>query len=637
MNTKRKTKKSRDIDATTKNSYKWLKKTTVLMRKKDINTWHGVALIAFISGAIATGFWLVSTDRKMDSNAAGNKNVAVQKGKIVKGELLVKFKDDVSDSDQNTVLKGNGAKVAEEIKKIKVKRISVPEKAQDNVREALLKSGKFEFVENNGLAEGSLVPNDPNYARQWHLSKIAAPAAWDISTGLASVPVAIIDSGADPAHPDLSSSLISGYSFLTNTTDTRDTYGHGTATAGTAAAIGNNAIGVSGLAMKSSIMPLVVLDSSNYASYANIARAIIYASDQGVRVMNISIGGTSSSLTMQSAIDYAWNKNAIIFAAAGNNNSNVPIYPAALNKVIAVSATDSADNRSSFSSYGAWIDISAPGTNIYTTLNGGSYGGYNGTSFASPLAAGLAALILSVNSGLTNVQVENIIKTTAYDLGSAGFDEYFGYGRINAQKALEYVKNGQVIVPPADTSAPVVSFSYPAANATISGTIAISISAQDNVNVSKIEFYKNNELVGSSNSGNYSYSWNTKNDSNGTYSLLAKSYDSSNNVGTKTISVTVNNVSDVIAPTISITQPLNGTSILPKVLSISANAQDNVGIATINIYLDGKAVKTCDNVTTCTINKINTTKMTSGSHIISASAVDTSGNKAEASQVNITK
>ncbi len=237
----------------------------------------------------------------------------------------------------------------------------------DVVREALSHNPHVEFVENNFLAEPSTIPNDSYYPSQWHLPKIDAPSGWDITSGSESLPIAIIDSGVDPDHPDLVAKLITGYNFLGSNTDTHDVLGHGTAVAGTAAAMTNNVTGVAGLACDNPVMPLVVLNSSNYASYYDISRAITYAVDRRVRVLNISIGGSSSSSTLQNAADYAWNKGALIFASAMNNNNSTPYYPAACNHVVAVAATTSIDTKASFSSYGTWVDISAPGASIYTT------------------------------------------------------------------------------------------------------------------------------------------------------------------------------------------------------------------------------------------------------------------------------
>ncbi|MGH7845022.1 MAG: S8 family serine peptidase, partial [Candidatus Binatia bacterium] len=357
-------------------------------------------------------------------------------GAYMPGELLLTPADGVAEKDLERIYKKVGGKLAKKLSKIKAHRINVPEDSLDAIEAALKKNPKIKHVEKNFVAEGGRAPNDPGYASQWHLPKISAPGGWDITIGSASVPVAMIDSGVDPAHPDLAAKLLPGFNFLSDNTDTHDVYGHGTATAGTAAAMTNSGIGVAGLAWSNPIMPLVVLNSSNYASYADIASAITYAADHGAKVINISIGGSSNSSTLQNAVNYAWSKGVVIVASAMNNNTSTPYYPAALTNVLAVAATDQYDNKASFSNYGSWIDVAAPGTYIYTTKNGGAYGNWQGTSFSSPLVAGLAALVFSHNPELSNAQVVDLIKSNADDRGTVGFDQYFGWGRINASRTL---------------------------------------------------------------------------------------------------------------------------------------------------------------------------------------------------------
>jgi thermitase len=285
----------------------------------------------------------------------------------------------------------------------------------------------------------STTPNDPNFPSQWHLNKLQAPDAWSITLGSAGVPIAIIDSGADSSQPDLAPKLIPGWNFLTGTANTADTgcnTGHGTAVSGAAGAATNNLIGGAGVAWANMIMPLVVTNSSCVAMYSDIASAINYAADHGVRIINISIGGSTASSTLQSAVDYAWGKGAVIFAAAGNNSSSTPIYPAACNHVVSVSATVSNDTLASFSNYGSWIDLSAPGDMILTTQVGGSYGYWYGTSLASPIAAAVGALALSANPSLSATALVSLLEQNSDDLGTPGYDQYFGWGRVNAHKAV---------------------------------------------------------------------------------------------------------------------------------------------------------------------------------------------------------
>src|SRR4030095_4392407 len=367
----------------------------------------------------------------LGANAGWGQN-SIPDGTHIAGELLLASKAGVSDTDLEDIYKGHGGQKIKTLPQIRVHHIKVPARALEVVEDALRNNPKVQFVEKNFIAQAVRVPNDPGYSSQWYLPFISAPGAWDITTGSTSIPVAVIDSGVDPIHPDLSAKLVTGYNFLAGNIDTHDVFGHGTAVAGVIAAETNDGIGVAGLAWNNTIMPLVVINSSNFATYANVVAAINYAADRGSKVINMSLGGTRYSSTLQSAVNYAWSKGVVIVAAAGNNSSSSPFYPAALNNVVAVSATDPSDYLASFSNFGNWITVAAPGTSIYTTTNGGSYGFWQGTSFAAPQVAALAALIFSKNPSLTNQQVVDIIKNNADDLGLPGFDQNYGNGRINA-------------------------------------------------------------------------------------------------------------------------------------------------------------------------------------------------------------
>lgn len=450
----------------------------------------------------------------------------------VPDQLLVGMHGGVSHADAKGVYTAAGATLVDELHQIRVHVIRVPAQARAAVARALAQRPEVKFVEPNVLAEGGYVPNDPSYGSQWHLPQIAAPAGWDISQGSAQVVVAVIDSGVDPSHADLASKLLPGYSFLTNTTDARDVLGHGTAVSGTAGALGGNLTGVAGVALQSPVLPLVVLDATNYASYANIASAIMYAADHGAKVMNISIGGSSYSATLQSAVDYAWSKGAVLVASAMNNASSTPMYPAALERVMAVSATDRNDQLASFSNYGTWIDVAAPGVAIYTTTNGGGYGAWNGTSFASPLVAGLAALVFATQPGLSNTQVVDLIRQQSDDLGALGYDASFGYGRINISKTL---RAAQTTTPFVDTTAPVVSITAPVNNSLVSGTVTIAVNASDDVAVASVQLYIDGKLYGTDTSAPFSFSWNTKRVTAGTHQLQAKAVDAKGNVGVSTV------------------------------------------------------------------------------------------------------
>lgn len=364
----------------------------------------------------------------------------------VPGRLLVSPRRNVAAERVQSTLRMHAAQIGRSMDALNVHVVEASEDPSEATIEALRASGLFEYVERDYYAHtggAQVIPNDPNYASQWHLLQIQAAQAWAVNTG--SVTVAVVDSGVDATHPDLAAKLVPGWNFVNNNSTTADVLGHGTAVAGTLAAISNNGVGVAGVSWGSKIMPLVVVDSTDFASYSNIAAAIQYAADQGVRIINVSIGGSSPSAALQSAVNYALGKGSIVFASAMNNSTSAPYYPAACTGVVSVSATDSTDSLASFSNYGNWITVAAPGQNILTTTVGGGYGYWYGTSFSSPITAGVAALILSVNPALSASAVVSLLEQNTDDLGTAGFDNYFGWGRVNAYKAVLAAR--QTLVP----------------------------------------------------------------------------------------------------------------------------------------------------------------------------------------------
>lgn len=548
----------------------------------------------------------------------------------VLGRLLVQHRMGAGESATSQAFAHHSAKVEKTIPQIGISVLQVPEQAIDSISKALSETGLFTFVEYDHVAHGALVPNDPSYPSQWHLSTIQAASAWDFTTGSVNVPIAIIDSGVDSTHPDLSSKVIAGWSFLTGTSVTSDVLGHGTAVSGTAAAASDNGVGVTGVAWANPIMPLVVLNSSDSANYSDIASAITYAANHGVRVINISIGGFGSSSTVQSAVDYAWSKGAVIFAAAGNYSSSTPVYPAACNNVVAVSSTESNDTLSSFSSFGSWVSLSAPGNYIMTTNNGGGYGQWYGTSFASPVAAGVAALALSLRPSLSNSALVSLLEQNSDDLGAPGFDPSFGWGRVNAYKVVSAAASLGT-----DTIPPTVQIGGPAAGAVVSGTVNVSGTASDNIGVTKIEFYVDGNLASQAFSSPFSFQWVTANAANAAHTLVVKAYDAAGNIGQASVSVTVSNtvLIDTQPPNVAITSPLNG-AIVSGQTKINVSATDNIAVTQVSIYVDGTQVYT-GSVAPYSYSW-NTKRISRGSHAIATTAWDQAGNKASA-QITVSK
>ena len=215
-----------------------------------------------------------------------------------------------------------------------------------------------------------------------------------------------------------------------------DDYGHGTHVAGIAAAQTNNGVGIAGMAGGSRLMTVKVLDQYGLGWYFDIARGIVYAVDNGARVINLSLGGTAPSETLQAAADYAREKGALLVAATGNSGGRV-LYPAACERVIAVAATDRTDQHPTFSNYGPQVDVAAPGVDIYSTwYRRDGYFSQSGTSMATPHVSGLAALIWSERPTWSPEQIDDTLMRTALDVQAPGWDPYSGWGRIDAHLAM---------------------------------------------------------------------------------------------------------------------------------------------------------------------------------------------------------
>lgn len=294
--------------------------------------------------------------------------------------------------------------------------------------------------------QGEIVPNDEFYEPyQWNLSQIFAEIGWNISSGAKDVPIAILDSGADPDHEDLKDRILYGYNAFKDDGEFYDEHGHGTHVAGITAATTNNITGIAGVSWANPLLPVKVLNENAEGTAFEVANGIRWATDNGAKVINMSLGDTFNSRIMYDAIRYAYKNDVVLIAAAGNDNVSTPMYPAAYEEVIAVSAVDNQRHKAIFSNYGSHIDVTAPGEHIPSTFLDNAYVMMSGTSMAAPHVAGLAGLIRSINPELTNGEVAEIIISTANDIGPVGFDPYYGYGEINVVKALQQLTSNQKV------------------------------------------------------------------------------------------------------------------------------------------------------------------------------------------------
>ena len=280
------------------------------------------------------------------------------------------------------------------------------------------------------------LPNDPNWTCQWGPKKIEADWAWNATLGNSSVLVAVVDSGVDYTHPDLAANYVGlGYDWAYNDTDPIDDWNHGTFVAGIIAAVTNNSEGIAGLAQVK-VMAEKVWDKEGVCYLDWLANGIKHAVDKGAQIISMSWSVEYNYSLLYDAVKYAYEKNVLLVAAAGNEENDTKRYPAAYDEVIAVTATDQNDNPAWFSNFGDWVELAAPGVDIYSTIRGPSYDYWSGTSFACPHVSGLAALVWSEFPNATRDWIRTRLRETADDLGDPGFDIHYGYGRINARKAI---------------------------------------------------------------------------------------------------------------------------------------------------------------------------------------------------------
>jgi len=354
------------------------------------------------------------------------------------------------------------AKTSDELQRTYLVEFANYALVEDFVKE-LASIKNINYAEKVPLDKKCLTPNDPSFGSQYGLNIIGAQAAWDYFSTGSNIVIAIVDDAVERTHGDLSPNLwvnpgdpagggdqdgngyiddINGWDVGSNDNNPNppsSSYDHGTHVAGISSARSNNSTGVASIGYSCKLM--CIKATTTPTAITNGYDGIVYAAANGAHVINMSWGGPGFSTTAQNVCNYAWGEGCILVAASGNDNVSSQFYPAAYNNVISVAATNSSDQKASFSNYGAWIDISAPGNNIYSTTVGNTYGNKSGTSMASPMVAGLVGLMWSLNPGMTQTDLINCLLTTADNINAMNpsYIGQLGSGRIDAAAAMACV------------------------------------------------------------------------------------------------------------------------------------------------------------------------------------------------------
>lgn len=458
--------------------------------------------------------------------------------------LLVKFHKEIGGERRAEVLARHGLNKVSELKQVGIQRVKVKTtgEAQKAVTMLAKERGIIEFAEIDMRVAPTLALNDPLIPNEWHIAKMQVPVAWDTASG-AGITIGIADGGVDCTHPDLATSCVPGWNTVSNNASTTDVSGHGTKVAGTAAAIGNNATQVAGVAYQAKIMPLrITNDPGGWAYFSDIAEAIIWGADHGARVVNASYQ-TADSASVKSAADYMMSKGGLYTTSAGNDGVDKPITN--YDSIVSAGATDSNDAKTSWSNWGTGVDVVAPGASILTTTNGGGTGYVSGTSFSAPNTAGVIALILSVNPRLTPSQVRQILFESVDDLGVQGYDTTYGWGRINATKAV-----ASAVTVPVDTTAPSVPQDLATTSIT---TTAVNLSwkaSTDNVGVTGYKVFRNGTEIATVAGTSYS---DTKIATENTYTYTVRAFDVAQNMSADSNIVTVVTPKALLTVTTSVT------------------------------------------------------------------------------------
>lgn len=450
----------------------------------------------------------------------------------------------------------------------------------------------------------------------WSVERVRAPAAWPTTDGSYTDPagnrirvrVAILDSGIDASHPDLAGQTVRGADFTGEGPGDRN--GHGTAMAGIVAAL-NNQIGYVGVAPGAQPVEVKVATAFGSLEESWVADAIRWAADNNCRVISMSFGGSMRTRVLEEAVNYAWNRGAVLVGAAGNSGVNEPEYPSAFPNVICVAGTDENDYRWSGSNYGNWVDISAPARQIPLLWAGGRYETRSGTSASTPHVSAAAALLWAQYPNETNTFIRRQLEAGRRPLPDSSIP-------------------GMVDCTPTNR-APSVMITSPAANAEVSGTVVLSAAASDDQAVAGVRFFVDGTQIADDLAAPYEIAWDSRTVADGPHTIRAEARDAQGATGQAQITVTVRNAPDA-PPVVWLTAPAADSTVAGTV-TVRANATDDRGVAGVRFFADGNLL--ADDTAAPYEVAWDTRTVSNGPHAIAAEARDTAGQTARA-QIQVT-
>ncbi len=559
---------------------------------------------------------------------AADSDPAVAALPFVEDELLVQPFPGADAKALADLYKHAEATVVEQLPEIDVAVLRVSAESLPAAAATLAASGLIETLQKNYIFTPEAAPNDPLFTRQEHLTQIGAAAAWDISVGASTIPIAIVDTGVDGLHADLAARIIDGWNLYNGNADFADVMGHGTQVAGVAAAASNNGVGVAGVTWDCPVIAVRVGDSQGLSTARHIAGGILWAASHGAKVINVSFAPLWSDQVVRSAAQQAFSRGALVVISAGNGGGTQTAI--GYDEGLFVAAVNPLDEIASFSDRGPFVDISAPGTGVRTTTRGGDYGMANGTSFAAPIVSGVAALVWSVQPDARPVWVQQVLLTTARDLGVSGDDAVYGVGLVDAAAAV--AKAAQTPVTP-DTTPPSLRLTRPSSSEVLTSRYTVAAEAGDASGVADVVLSVDGVPYATDTRAPYQLVIDPRAFSTGNHTLALVATDVEGNASAvRSVSVRFNPTS--ITSTSSSTgriqfrSPAAGATVSGDV-SIQATVSDSDGLAVVEWFVDGQSVlvSLASGTSTGVSYLWRATGVPVGSHTVTVAITDSGGGR----------